>query len=217
MKTKTLLLLLWAVFAIITNAQDSTTVQFIYLDREQSLLNDLNNIQYTGFICNDTLAHDKKFLLQVVEYKNGKNIVVDSTDLDCKVEIIPMEVNGKTVNYRFDPCSRKTFLQSDSSFKVAVAGKLETDTFRLLIDYPGIRLTKKLKGSDNYSLRTISCDDNESTIMPFGKLTPIFAYTPPFETGKGMGSYCILGTEKVDNWFKEFGLKHYYIIYLLIE
>lgn len=209
-------LLLISVFPL-TKAQDSTSISFIHANRELSLLNSLNNIQYTGFTCNDTTARGKRFLVHIEEYVNGEKIPCDSADLQCKEELIPMEVNEKTVQYRFDPCSRKTFPDEENTFTVALAGKLEADTFRLFIDYPAIRLSKKLKGSTDYSLRPISCDSGDKATIPIGKLTPVFAYTPPFDTQKGMSSYCILGTENVGDWFRKFGLKHYYILYVIIE
>ncbi|PDP70731.1 hypothetical protein [Tannerella forsythia] len=196
---------------------DSISIRFISLNRDLTLLNRLNNIQYTGFTCTDTLAHGKQFLLYTEEYENGEKVRPDSTDLECKEQRIPMEVNGKTIEYLYDPCRYRTFLPGDSVFRVALAGKLEADTFRLLMDYPAICLTKKLRGNADYSLRTISCDDDESMKLPVNKLTPVFAYTPPYDTGKGMASYCILDAGNARERYATFGIKHYYIIYLIIR
>ncbi len=219
MKPKTILTLL--LVAVVLSAQagdkDSTRLAFTYLDRELSLISDLNNIQYISFVCKDKRAKGKKFLFLIEEYKNGIKLPADSTGLLCEEVIYPMEVNGKTVNYRVSPCHGKMFMENDTSFTVSLAGKLEADTFKLIIAYPSTRVTKKLIGDSEYSLRTISCDANDQVTIPFSKITPVFAYTPPFNTGSGLGHYCILGTSQCDNWYQEFGIKHYYIISLLIE
>ena len=205
-------------FAVVGMAQnDSISIRFISLNRQLTLLNDLNSIQYTGFTCTDTLAHGKQFLFYIEEYENGERVRPDSTDPECKEQRIPMEVNGKTVEYRYDPCRYRTFSPGDSVFTVMLAGKLEADTFRLLMDYPAIRLTKKLRGNAAYSLRTISCNSDGGMRLPVAKLTPVFTYTPPYDTGKGMASYCVLDAGNAKERYATFGIKHYYIIYLIIR
>lgn len=219
MKPKTILSILLVAVAIVAQAQDkdSTKLEFTHLNRELSLISDLNNIQYVGFVCKDKKAKGKNFLFLVEEYKNGIKLPTDSIDLLCEEVIYPMEINGKTVNYRFNSCNGKMFMENDTSFIVSLAGKLEADTFKLLIDYPGVRIEKKLTGNNEYSLRPIFFDTNNQTTIPFSKITPVFAYTPPFNIDSGLGYYCILGTSECNNWYQEFGIKHYYIISLLIE
>lgn len=200
-----------------SQAQDSVKIEFIYLNRELTLLNALNDIQYTGFRCSDTRAKGKKFLVWIEKYKNGETVSSDSADIMCKEELMSITVEGKSVNYHFDLCSKKTFVGSRSSYSVLLAGKLkDDDTFNLFINYPAVRLIKKLRGSANYSLRGISCETDNSAVIPSNKPTPVFAYTPPFDTGEGYGSFCILGTDDVRNWQNKLGIEHYYIFYLKI-
>ncbi|WP_282917980.1 hypothetical protein [Porphyromonas macacae] len=202
---------------VLRGQNDSTTLKLIYLNRELSLLNDLNNIQYTGFECRDSLAKGKRFLLLLEEYRDGHKIFSDTASLNCKEEVIPMNVGGKTMSYLYNPCERMSFLEEADSFIVALAGKLEGDRFKLLVSYPSMTMKKDLKGGSEYSLRSISCDADDNMRVPFNRLTPVFAYTPPFQTEQGMGSYCILGTEKVEDWYERFKVSHYYVISLLIE
>ena len=46
---------------------------------------------------------------------------------------------------------------------------------------------------------------------------PILAYTPPFNTGTEVRSYCILGEEDVLDWYDKFNVKHYYVFYVEIK
>lgn len=203
--------------ASMSYAQDSILIHYNSPDRYNAIINDLNNIQYISIVCKDVHAHDKKFRFVIDEYREGKLILSDTTALKCEEELIPMEVNGRMVNYRFSLCDKKMFTPGDSIFQIDIAGKLTDRALKLLIRYPQIQEQKELKGDADYSLRTISCDHNEKQQILVGKLTPVLAYCPPFDTGHGMNSYCILGSENTADWYKKFKIKHYYVISLVVQ
>jgi len=196
---------------------DSTTIHFFYLEKDLSLISELNNIQYLGLSCSDIKMKGKRFLFSFDEYKNGKKINQDTSNLFCKEQRIPF-VMGKDTNYLvMNFCDKKSFHQEDSIIKIRFVGKLQKDTFKLLIDYPSIQLSNTFIGNEDYSFREITCSSNHDIKLKINTLTPILAYTPPFEVGSGVGSYCLLGMEKIDSWFEKFKVRHYYIINLKIE
>lgn len=197
--------------------QDSTTLHFSYPDREQMLINQLNDIQYLKLTCTDTLMRGKRFLLLIEEYRNGQRTVADSTNLKCEEEVMEIKSGEKIFLYHLNTCDKLKFDTEADSFILSLAGKLTGSDFTLLTAYPGIQNRHKLKGSDAYSLRTLSCDADERMRVPVGTLTPILAYTPPFQLEQGGASYCVLGTRSYQDWYSRFGVEHYYIFSLLIE
>jgi hypothetical protein len=160
--------------------------------------------------------HGKRFLLSFDEYLNGKKIMEDTSLLICKDDTIKFMRDSVEFGYEiFNFCNDMTFLEEDSVYRMRFAGKLTADSFKLAI-YGCVNFTRKLAGKENYSFRPVICTNDLR--FPINQLTPLLAYTSPFETdAKGSGSFCILGTEKVETWFEKFKVKHYYIINLKIE
>ncbi len=73
------------------------------------------------------------------------------------------------------------------------------------------------KGKSDYSLRLAnSCSDNKIKV-PINQAYPILAYSPPFDTGSNLQSYCLLGEENIHDWYSKFKVKHYYAIYIEIK
>ncbi len=76
---------------------------------------------------------------------------------------------------------------------------------------------KTLNGSKDYLLKEAnSCSDGKFKI-PINKEFPVLTYTPPFDSGLQINSYCLLNEEDVSEWYEKFHLEHYYIIYLEIK
>ena len=99
----------------------------------------------------------------------------------------------------------------------AIAGLWNKNNFKLYIRYPGVSFTHILKGKRNYSLRPANpCSESELKV-PINTEYPILAYTPPFDTGAGLFSYCLLGEEDVLNWYEKFNMKHYYVFFVEIK
>ncbi|MDU1891903.1 MAG: hypothetical protein E6767_14545 [Dysgonomonas sp.] len=217
MKLKFTLLFLF-IFSTLSAQSDSTTISFFYLERDQALLNKLNDIQYIGISCKDKDMKGKRFILSIDEYKEGIKTSIDTTNMKCKDDTIQINAGDKIINYIINFCDKMSFSQDSEEFKIRLAGKLQEDSLKLIIDYEAISMTNKLYGKDSYSLRDISCSPDSEIRVPLYQKYPLLAYTPPFETGSGgLDSYCLLGMEEVDKWFEKFNVKHYYIINLKIE
>jgi len=127
-----------------------------------------------------------------------------------------MVVNGDTLIYEIDFTDKTGFGNSTKSVTLTFAGILKKDKFELKIEYPGLGITQELNGKENYSLRAIG-SSSDNIKVPINNEFPIMAYTPPFDTGAGLNSYCMLGEESVLDWYEKFKVKHYYVIYLEIK
>jgi hypothetical protein len=208
-----LILISFNVFA----QNDSTTIKFEYIENSDLILmNKLNGIQMITMSCNDTLNINKRFHISIAEFENGEIKDIDSLTLPCEILKIPVVVGGDTTIYEMDKCSHVEYTESEKPFKIKFAGKYQNDSLKLIINYPSIILTTKLKGAENYSLREIVTAGDDYAKIVIGKRTPLLAYTAPFDTGSSFRWYCILDSAKPETWFEKFGVKHFYIIYLEI-
>jgi hypothetical protein len=215
---KKLIALLFVVVSIEAFCQhDSTTLRFTYLQEDLAMISALSDIQYIAIECLDKKMRGKKFMMVLDEYENGKRIHRDASNLACKLDTFRMLVGKDTVYHLVDGCQRITFSTEDSIYKIRFAGRLQGGVFKLTEANPGLSQTHTLKGTEDYSLRPVDCSCEGERTIPLRTLTPVIAYTPPFEAGDTIGDYCILGTEDAQNWFKKFGVKHYYIFNLKIE
>lgn len=197
--------------------KDSTKIEFEYIENSDlSLMNELNGIQMLTVSCGDTKLLNKRFHISIAEFENGEIKDIDSLSLPCEITRIPMVVDGDTMIYELDKCSYVEYNESNEPFKIKFAGKYQNDTLKLITKYPGISLTTKLKGAENYSLREIVTSREDYAKIVVGKRIPLLAYTAPFDTGSSMSSYCILDSAMPETWFEKFGVKHFYIIYLEI-
>jgi hypothetical protein len=216
---KTLLLLSLIFCSIISSAQiDSTTIYYKSLEnKELKTICDLANIQVEKISCNDTLLRGKVFNFIIKEFKKGIVSSEKNLNITARKEQIPMVVDGKNIIYTIDYTSKTGFGNSTDSLTITFAGLLNKKKFKLNIEYPGVTFNQELKGQSNYSLRKVnSCSDDKIRI-PVNTEYAILAYTPPFDTGTKIQSYCILGEENVLDWYKKFKVKHYYVIYLEIK
>lgn len=196
---------------------DSVLIKSEYLENELAIVSELSDIQFIRLTCSDTLMRGKHFLFEIDEFENGSIIKQDTSAFDCTALKFPMVVGTDTIIHEFKPCESKKFDEKDSVYKIIFAGRLQNDSFKLSTQYPRLKTTKKLKGKQNYSLRAIHCSQIDQIKVKLNEITPILAYTPPFDSGNGANDYCILGTEKIESWYKKFKVKHFYIIKLKIE
>ena len=206
----------FVIIPFMTIAQsDSTLIHFKYVsDPDLKISNELNGIQSISIVCNDTLLHGKKFILTMQEYKTGKmvggnNFGIRNEDQEVRV------FNGKdSITISLNTASKVEFSKKDSVMLISVAGKIETNKFKLLVNYPHINFKTDLSGDELYSLREIHCTSDDQLKLPLHQKVPVLAYTPPFNTGNGGNSYCILGMEECDKWYEKFKVEHYYIFLL---
>ena len=216
---KTLLLLSLIFCSIISSAQiDSTTIYYKSLEnKELKTICDLANIQVEKISCNDTLLRGKVFNFIIKEFKKGIVSSEKNLNITARKEQIPMVVDGKNIIYTIDYTSKTGFGNSNDSLTITFAGLLNKKKFKLNIEYPGMGISREIKGDENYLLKIAnSCSENKIRV-PVNVEYPILAYTPPFDTGTKIQSYCILGEENVLDWYKKFKVKHYYVIYLEIK
>lgn len=216
---KTLLLLSFVSLSIIGSAQiDSTTIYIKGIENDElKIISDLANIQVEKIYCNDTLLRGKVFNFIIKEFKKGIIISNENLNIVAKKEQIPMVVNGKNIIYNIDYTSKTGFGNSTDSLTITFAGLLSKKKFKLHIKYPGMGIHKELKGDENYLLKIANSYSENNIRVPVNVEYPILAYTPPFNTGTKVNSYCLLGEENVLDWYKKFKVKHYYVIYLEIK
>lgn len=197
---------------------DSTTIYYKNIENyDLRTICELTDIQIEKIYCNDTLLRGKVFNVKIKEFKKGKVVSTDNLDVSSEEQRIPMVINGDTIIYIIPMVDKAGFGKSTDTLSITFAGLLDKKKLKLKINYPGMSMHKELKGNSNYSLRPAnSCSSNKIRV-PVEEEYPILAYTPPFDTGSEIQSYCLLGEENVLDWYDKFKVKHYYIIYLEIK
>ena len=219
-RLRTILLIGFLIFPTISifSQTDSTTIYYRGIENDDLIsICRLSDIQIQKIFCKDTLLRGKVFNIIIREYKKGKVCSEKNLNIKAEKEQIPMVVNGDTMMYVIDYVDKTGFGESTDSLTMTFAGALNKNKFKLNIEYPGMSISQILKGKNNYSLRLAnSCSDDEIRV-PINTEYPIFAYTPPFDTGSSLSSYCLLGEEDVHDWYNKFKVKHYYVIYVEIR
>ena len=197
---------------------DSTTIYYKWIENNDIRnICDIANIQIQKVFCKDNSLQGKVFNLIIKEFKKGRIISSEDLDISARIEEIPMVVNGDTMIYVIDYTDKTGFGKATDSLTISFTGMLIKNNFKLKISFPGMSINKELKGKSHYSLRMAnSCSDTKIRV-PINSEYPILAYTPPFDTGSELKSYCMLGEENVLDWYDKFNVKHYYIIYLEIK
>jgi hypothetical protein len=215
---------LFLVLTVLSNvlagfAQTDSTFIYTKHIEDKDLMNicELTDIQIQKIYCEDTLLKGKVFNIVIKEFKKGKINSTFNININSQKQRFPIVMNGDTVFYEINFAEKAGFGDATKSVTVTFAGILKKDKFKLKIGYPGLNTMVELKGKSNYSLRIAnSCSSNKMKV-PINTEYPILAYSPPFDTGSNMQSYCLLGEENIHEWYKKFKVKHYYGIYLIIK
>ncbi|MCL2649407.1 MAG: hypothetical protein FWD60_00085 [Candidatus Azobacteroides sp.] len=219
-RVKTILMMGFLILPAITmfSQVDSTTIYYREITNNELItICDLSGIQIEKIFCKDTLLRGKVFNIIIKEYKKGKICSEKNLNIKAEEQRIPMKINGKSITYIIDFTDKTGFGNSTDSLSLTFAGLWYKNNFKLIIRYPGMSFTRTLKGKSNYSLRPAnSCSESELKV-PINKEYPILVYTPPFDTGTKLRSYCLLGEEDVLNWYEKFNVKHYYVFYIEIK
>ncbi len=215
---KTILLLLWLFFSFDAIAQqDSTKINFRLVEDEDLLMaNGLNGIQMLTIVCNDTNMKGKRFLLTYDEYKDGKFRLSDDLGFDCVDHTYTFVVENDTMKYNINYCDEVAYSNVSKEYSIKIGGKLENDTFNMRINYQSLNMMKVLDGGEQYLLRELKHKEGGNPIA-IGKRTPIFTYSPPYDTGSGLNHYCILNHEPPEIWSEKYNLEHFYVFYLEIK
>lgn len=197
---------------------DSTILHYKYIeDKDMINICELSDIQIQKVYCEDTLLKGKVFNFIIKEFKKGKINSTINLNITAQKQRFPFVMNGDTIFYEIDFTDKTGFGDATKSVSITFAGILKKDKFKLKIGYPGLNTATELKGKSNYSLRLAnSCSGNKIKV-PINKAYPILAYSPPFDTGSNVESYCLLGEENISDWYSKFKVKHYYAIYVEIK
>jgi hypothetical protein len=118
-------------------------------------------------------------------------------------------INGKT-NTNMGP------IGFDTLSLTLIGSKIDNNKLKLFFRFPMVGLIRKYNGinSDDYSLRVIGANIK----IEKNKLFPAFAYILPHINGNWK-EYCTVDKSGIDieNWGKEFKLKHYIIFEMKFE
>lgn len=144
---------------------------------------------------------DKSYHFNVKEIWDGE-IKGDSTIMDSKS--IPFEQFQKI---------------NDTIFNLKVISKLTPENqLKMTFKFPRFSVTRKFDAiaSDDYSLRNVA-KSNKANIK-YGEKFYLLAYILPYEKD-GSKYWCAVESsgKDIENWGKEFGIKHYLVFELLFE
>ena len=196
---------------------DSTLLTYKYIeDLDIQTICNLSDIQVVKLACSDTLMRGKVFNLIIQEVKKGKIVNEDNFNIKNTVRKIPISIVGKdTTFYHISMVDKAGFSNQIDVFTITFAGMYKKDALKLNIRFPGLGYEKSLKGKANYQLRDVS-NSEEGAIVKVGMETPILAYTPPMEAG-ALNSYCLLGQNDINKWYKENKIGHFYIFLIEVK
>jgi hypothetical protein len=158
-------------------------------------------------------------LFQDIDYYNVKFVAKDLKSKyftilvieiwDGKIKKIDTLINSKT-NKKMD------VIGSDTLSLTLFGSKTDKNKLKLFFRFPMVGLTRKYDAtiSEDYSLRDIGTDVK----IEKNKFFPAFAYILPYIEGNWK-NYCGVAQSGIDveNWGKEFKLKHYIIFKMKFE
>lgn len=111
---------------------------------------------------------------------------------------------------------KKSIIDSDTLPFSIMAKKFTADQLKIQFEFKNFSNVKMYEATHSleYSFRVIG----DRTKIEIGKPFPAFAYILPYEKN-GWKLYCAVDSsgKDVENWGKEFGIKHYMIYEILFE
>lgn len=158
-------------------------------------------IEYIKLKFADKELADKSYKLTVKEIWDGK-IKTESTIIDSK-------------SMPFDELKKI----NDTVFNLKIISKLTQDNkLKMNFRFPRFSTEKQFDAikSDDYSLRNIA--ETFGTEIKYGKKFYLLAYILPYEK-EGSKYWCAVESsgKDIENWGKEFGIKHYLVFEMLFE
>lgn len=160
-------------------------------NEETRVIVDFQGVEYYKVKLTGTQLKAKKVLLYCKEMWNGKVKKVDTLIKKQDLKNLTTNANGDTLSF-------------------SVMGRRVDDKLQVLFRFPRLGVNKKYQAlkTDNYSLRALGNHYKIELNKPF----PVFAYILPYEKD-GWLMYCAVDQsgEKVEDWGKKFGIKHYLI------
>ena len=162
--------------------------------------------------------NNKLFLLTITEYFNGK--VVNSKQF-LKVKDRQTKIfDGKDTQLVKLPDLRDYIKYSDDNNNfnfdfILYKPKSESDTTLFYCKYPTPVTFKKylmLRKFEDITIYPLFYNK-----FPIGIKRPFLAISSGYNYDKSLTSFCSLLAKPVEQWYKEFGMKHYYIVFLEIK
>lgn len=144
---------------------------------------------------------DKSYHLTVREIWDGA-VTSDSTI-----------INSKTIQFeQFQTIN-------DTVFSLKIISKLTSDDqLKMTFKFPRFSVTRKFDAikSDDYSLRNVV--EASGTEIKYGEKFYLLAYILPYEKD-GSKYWCAVESsgKDIENWGKEFGIKHYLVFEMIFE
>ncbi len=215
MKTLFLTFILTILTLFSFSQKDSTTIYYQYnLDNDIRTICAVSEIQFERLICADTLMRGKEFNIIIKEYKKGKLHSTINLNTKTETERVKMLVDRDTIytNFSFSPETK--FDDSDDSFKITIVSKFNYKNINCEVNYPSSSSSRTLKGKKDYHIVHLSYAPFIS--IPLNEEYPVLAYTPPFNPYTKDDIYIYPGVDNVFDWYKQFGVKHYYVFFLEI-
>ncbi len=207
--------LLLITFCSVFAQNKSVKVKFKYPKKEQTIINQLNDIQMVTAVVRNRKAKGKMFIVDIVEYEKGKIVSTKTTGADCDITSTPVRLaNGDTAYYIYEPCRGITFKKTQLKFPITFGGKRSDSAIHLLVNYPYQTTTFSLKGKPNDLLQPAF--NSESTRIKLNTKTPLLLYFGGYKSGNGV-YYCLAKTAKAEDLYQSFGVEHYYVIHLTIK
>ena len=170
--------------------------------RELSDFFAFENIQYQKVKFVGKKLKDKTYQLSVKEIWDGK-ITKDSVIFNSRTLFDGMPERFKTVG--------------NTSLTMRVISKLtEENKLKMEFHFPGFSIVRNFNAisSTSYSLRYAISTDT----VDFGKNFYVLVYMLPYEKDN-MKYYCAVerSGKEIENWGKEFGIKHYLVFEMKFE
>ena len=210
----TIFFLLFFVPYLLFAESDSTKIYFKYIENEDlQTICDVADIQILKIASYDTSLRGKVFNIVIREFTEGATTSEKDFGISSEEKLDTVVIGQDTIVHLTDMAVLAGFGKESDSLVITFAGQLKDKIFKLLTRFAGISFGKELKGDPNYSLRAVNSNDDWARVS-LKHRTPILAYTPPVDFGSGAGSYCMLSDANCEDWFAEFKVMHYYIIYL---
>ena len=161
----------------------------------------IEGIEYLKLSFHGKELSDKGFHLSVKEIWDGK-IKSDSTIMNSKT--IPYEQFQKI---------------NDTVFKFKIISKLTADNkLKMTFKFPNFAVERKFDAikSDYYSLRNVA--EASKTELNYGQKFYLLAYMLPYEK-EGAKYWCAVESsgKDIENWGKEYGIKHYLVFEMIFE
>ena len=183
-----------------TKAQIKLISEFSSENTEIQDLLEFEGIQYLKLSFESSELADKSYKLSVKEIWDGK--------IKNEEEVI------NSAKFPFEQFKKV----NDTVLNIRIISKRINNKLKMTFKLPRFSISKEFDAieSDGYSLRTVAGLMNEK--IEIGKKFYLLAYMLPYEKGT-YKYYCAVESSGkfIENWGKEFGIKHYLVFEMMFQ